>query len=228
MFVPLVALIAAGPASAQSADPTRWTGPYSRVRAGWSFQPKDGAEKIAYDTNLDGTYGDTVRTAAGADAFSPGNCGGYARGATPAQGCKGDKGGLEWAVHAGYDFDLGGPVIGLVAEFGAGYAADAVSSFSTTPASYTMVRTQEYAYGLRARAGYVFGPQRNTLVYATGGGVRAKLDNEFRTTNAANSFTLGGDTKAWGYRIGAGVEQRVDPRLSIGLQYLFTSIDDKG
>jgi opacity protein-like surface antigen len=228
MLVSLAAFVAAGPALAQSADTNSWTGFYAGARAGWNFQPKDNDEIIAYDTNLDGNYGDTVRTSAGANAFSPGNCGGYARGASPASGCKKDRGGLEWAVHAGYDYDLGGPVIGVVGEFGAGYAEDAVSSFSTTPASYTMIRTQKFTYGLRARAGYAFGAQRDTLVYATAGGVRAKMHNDFRTTNTANSFTLGGDTKAWGYRVGAGVERRVDPHLTIGLQYLLTSIDDDG
>ena len=34
--------------------------------------------QVVFDTNRDGTYGDTVRTIANVDAFSPGFCGGAA------------------------------------------------------------------------------------------------------------------------------------------------------
>ncbi len=69
-------LAAASPASAQTSD--SWTGPYVGGRLGLGFQPKDKNETILFDTNLDGSFGDTVNTAAGTNAFSPGFCGGAA------------------------------------------------------------------------------------------------------------------------------------------------------
>jgi outer membrane immunogenic protein len=177
-----VAVASAAPALAQSADPASWTGFYVGGRAGYSFQPGDGDETIKFDNNLDGNFGDTVRTAAGANAFSPGFCGGTARSAVAADGCAKDKDSLEFALHAGYDFDLGKVVVGGLAEIGMGYAEDSVTAFSTTPASYTWTRRMAENVGLRARVGHAFGAERNTLVYGTGGGVWAKMENKFRSS----------------------------------------------
>jgi outer membrane immunogenic protein len=226
-IVALAAIVAAMPAYAQSTDGS-WTGFYAGARVGYSFQPGDGDERLAFDNNLDGGFTDTIRTAAGADAFSPGFCGGRALGSTPGAGCASDNDSLEWALHAGFDFDLGGPVVGVVAEGGIGYAEDHVTGFSTTPASYTLTRRMKENAGVRARAGYAFGAERNTLVYGTGGVVWAKMSNDFTSSNVANAFTLNEDDSAWGYRVGGGVEQRVTPNLSFGLQYLFTSLKDRG
>jgi outer membrane immunogenic protein len=216
------------PALAQSAEPTNWTGFYVGGRAGYSFQPGDGKETVLFDTNLDGNFGDTVRTAAGANAFSPGFCGGGARSAVAADGCTKDNDSLEFALHAGYDFDLGNVVLGVLGEIGMGYAEDSVTAFSTTPANYTWTRRMAENYGVRARAGYAFGTQRNTLVYATGGIVWAKMDNSFRSSNRANAFQDLSDDTVTGWRAGLGVEQRVHKNLSIGLQYLHTSLKDNG
>lgn len=228
-FILAAAVLAtATPALAQSADPTSWTGFYAGVRAGYSFQPGDGDETIKFDNNLDGNFGDTVRTAAGANAFSPGFCGGSARSAVAAAGCSKDNDSLEFALHAGYDFDLGKVVIGVLGEVGMGYAEDSVTAFSTTPANYTWTRRMAENYGVRGRVGYAFGAERNTLVYGTGGVLWAKMDNSFRSSNRANAFTDLSDDTVMGWRAGAGVEQRVHKNLSIGLQYLHTSLKDNG
>ncbi|MDO6415710.1 outer membrane beta-barrel protein [Sphingomonas sp. BIUV-7] len=221
-------LATATPAFAQSADPSSWTGFYVGGRAGYSFQPGDGDETVLFDNNLDGNFGDTVRTTTGANAFSPGFCGGGARSAVAANGCTKDNDNLEFALHAGYDFDLGGFVVGGLAEIGMGYAEDSVTAFSTTPANYTWTRRMAENYGLRARAGYAFGAERNTLVYGTGGVVWAKMDNSFRSSNRANAYQDLSDDKVMGWRAGGGVEQRVHKNLSIGLQFLHTSLKDDG
>jgi outer membrane immunogenic protein len=209
------------PAAAQNAD---WTGPYFGGRLGYTTQPEDKDETILFDTNLDGKFGDTVRTASGANAFSTGFCGGAAGTAT-ATNCN-DRDGTEWAVHAGFDYQLGSAIVaGVVAEYGRSTIEDSVSAFSTTPAFYTFTRRLRDHASARARLGFATG---NTLVYGTGGVAYGKLRNSFRTNNAVNSFTAATNDDAWGYKAGGGVEQRVSPNFSIGAQYLYTSLKDKG
>ena len=72
----LLATALASPALAQ--DSGDWTGFYIGGHVGYAFQPNDDDETILFDTDLDGNFGDTVRTSAGANAFSPGFCGGAA------------------------------------------------------------------------------------------------------------------------------------------------------
>lgn len=211
------------PAMAQE-DASSWTGFYVGGQLGYEFQPNDGDETILFDTNRDGSFGDTVNTAAGANAFSPGFCGGAANGPTPAQGCKDDKDGVEWAGHVGYDLQFGGIVVGVVGEYGRSTVTDSVSAYSTTPARYTMTRRLRDNAGLRARAGLALG---DTLVYGTGGGAWGKIRNSFTTSNGANSFTNTGNDDAWGYKFGGGVEQKITPNFSIGAQYMYTSLKDK-
>lgn len=205
-------------------DDGSWTGVYVGGRLGYAGQSKDNGETVLFDTNLDGTFGDTVRTGAGADAFSTGFCGGSALASTAANGCAGDEDGADYAVHVGFDYDFGSFVVGAVGEYGRADISDSVTAFSTTPASYTLVRELEDTFGLRARLGFDLG---STLIYATGGGVYGKLNSTQFTSNAVNAFaTRGGDDYEFGYRYGGGIEQRVGRRFSIGAQYLFTQIKD--
>lgn len=219
-----VAVGALLPSSALAQDSEAgWTGAYVGGRLGYAFQRSDRDETILFDTNLDGSFEDTVTTAAGANAFSPGFCGGAATGPTPATGCRDDRDGTDWAVHAGYDLELGGLVVGLVGDYGRTSISDSVAAFSTTPAFYTMTRRMRDNASIRARVGVGLG---NTLIYGTGGAAWGKIRNSFATSNTANSFTNTGNEDSWGYRVGGGIEQRVAPNFSIGLQYLHTSLKD--
>lgn len=216
----LAAVAVPAVAAAQSSD---WTGPYVGGRLGYTTQPKDKDETVLFDATLDGTFGDTVTTVTGANAFSPGFCGGVARSATT-NGCA-DRDGTEWAVHAGYDYQLGSSVVvGLVAEYGRSTIVDGVTAFSTTPAFYTLSRRLRDSAALRARAGFRLG---DTLIYGTGGIVYGKIRTGFATNNAVNTFAVsGGVKKAYGYRFGGGVEQRITDNFSIAAQYLHTSLKD--
>lgn len=217
----IAALATSAPAAAQSAD---WSGPYVGGRIGYAWGADDNDETILFDTNLDGNFGDAVNTAGGANAFSPGFCGGSPDSAVALDGCSKDDNGLDWGIHAGYDFDFGSVVVGGLVEYGMSDVEDAVTAFSITPASYTFNRKMRGTLGLRGRIGLDAG---SFLPYVTAGVVRARIKNSFSTSNAVNAFDLNeGSHTETGYRLGGGVETMFGP-VSVGLLYLFTSVKDK-
>lgn len=222
-----IALLAAiaTPAFAQS-DDAPWSGFYIGGNAGASEPVGSNDGRILFDTNLDGQFGDTVRTTTGADAFSPGFCGGAANARTPASGCSADKGGADYGLRVGYDWQVNDWVFGILGEYTQGDSRDSVSAFSTTPAFYYMTRDLDTTTAIRGRVGRAFGQNGDWLAYATVGAVRAKITTEFETSNAANSFTPSGDTDANGVQAGIGIERKVLDNLSLGLEYLHTRIQD--
>lgn len=225
-----VALLALGasPAFAQSAayDST-WTGGYVGGFAGGVMDPDD-SDRILFDTNLDGSFDDSVLTGAGADAFSPGFCDGTARGSTPADGCNDNSGGAEWGLRVGYDWQIGDLVVGVLGEYGSNDARDAVTGFSTTPASYTMLRKVDDIVAIRARAGMAFGGggRADNLVYVSAGYAQASIENTFLTTNGANTFTNNGDSDADGAQLGIGYERQIGEAFAVGIEYLRTNLKD--
>jgi len=80
----------------------------------------------------------------------------------------------------------------------------------------------------RGRVGMSFGGEGQWLGYATAGAVRGRISNSFATSNTANAFTPSGSDDANGYQAGLGIERRVLGNLSIGLEYLYTRLDDDG
>ncbi|QCB54812.1 porin family protein [Sphingopyxis sp. PAMC25046] len=229
-FAALLAVSAASmiavPAFAQDNRDTSqdFDGPYISIGGGASLQGSDRGESLIFDTDRDGTYGDQVTTVGGTDAFSPGFCNGAATG-TANLGCRNDKDGPEFFGRLGYDKRMGNFVLGAVVEGGHSVARDSVSGFSTTPASYTMSREADYQANARLRAGYT--PGGGALLYVTGGGAYARLDNKFVTSNTANSFDDNGKTNAWGYTVGGGAEVMVTNNIGLGLEYLYTDVKDK-
>lgn len=226
-----LAIAAATPAMAQSADgPQNWTGPYVGGSLGYGWQPnfdRDTKEVVAFDTNGDGNYGDTVRTAGGGNAFAPGFCRGRALGSAPSS-CVGDKDGrTAWKVHAGYDYQIGNFVVGGVVEGGKSYIQNSVSAFSTTPAFYTLTRELSWDGAARLRAGYAL--PTGTLIYGTGGLAYGKIKNSFATSNGFNNFTeTNRSDKDFGWTAGGGIEQKVAQNFSIGVLYKYTRFNDDG
>lgn len=220
-FLLVPALLGAAPAFAQST----WTGGYLGALAGQSESSGGEDAAILFDTNLDGGFGDTVNTAAGANAFSPGFCDGAAIGRTPGEGCDGDDKGDDFGVRLGYDWQMSSWVFGVVGEYAQSDATDSVVAFSTTPASYTMTRELESIAAVRARLGVSFGSDMN-LFYVTAGFAQAQIENSFSTTNAVNTFTNNGDSEAEGPQYGAGYERRLGEHFSIGVEYLMSDLED--
>jgi outer membrane immunogenic protein len=224
--ISMTAMMTAVPALAQTADGEyRFNGPYVGGSVGISVQPNDTGESIVFDRNLDGRFGDTITTAAGANAFSPGFCNGGARGATPTGGCFNDKDDIEYFGRLGWDVQRNNIVVGVVGEFGKSEAEDYVTGYSTTPASYTLGRTFDWNAAVRGRVGYAAGGK--TLFYAAGGPAYARINNTFDTTNAANAFTTRNRKfNSWGYTLGGGVEQSVTRNISFGLEYMYNNYRD--
>ena len=213
--------VMATPALAQS-DDKPFDGFYVGATIGYDVQPNDDGETIRFDKNLDGTFGDSVLTSGGANAFSPGFCNGRATQATPAV-CTNDKDGISYSGRLGFDKQFGNIVAGVVVEGGRNEITDSVSAFSTTPARYTMTREIDFNAGARLRLGYA---ANTTLFYATGGLAYAKIDHSFSTSNTANAFAGRGKRDAWGYSAGGGLEQKLSKNISIGMEYLYNRLTD--
>jgi outer membrane immunogenic protein len=219
-----LALVSAAPAMAQdSTYDDSWTGFYVGGSFGFGAQSNNGGETLQFDTNLDGNFGDTVNTAAGANAFSPGFCRGQARGATPAGTCRSNKDGIEYFARAGYDQQMGNFVVGVMGEFGKANIRDSVSGFSTTPANYVYNREFDWQASIRGRAGYA---TNGALFYVAGGPAYARIDHTFTSTNTANSFTTTGDRNAWGVTGGGGVEIKATSNIAFGLEYMYSRYYD--
>lgn len=223
-----LAVMAAQPASAQS-QATTFDGPY--VSGAVSLDSIDsGAKGLEFDTNRDGTFGDTVRVGnatTGPDAFGPGFCTGAANGNNAGLGCTGDDAEMGYALRVGFDKRFGSLVGGLLIEGSKSDAVDFETGFSSTPASYTFGRQIDKAIAGRARIGLSPGDGRG-LLYATGGVSYADIDRTFTTSNTANSFTLNedGDDMVWGYQAGGGGELVLGGGFTLGLEYLYSRYED--
>ena len=210
----------AAPALAQSTPD--WSGPYIGVYAGAVENHEQSGETLIFDRNLDGVFNDTVTTSGGADAFSTGFCQGGAQTSVVADGCNVDDTGVEGLIRAGYDMQFGQIVVGVVADWSAMNVSDTVTGYSTTPANYVFTRELNDLAALRARVGFATGP---ALIYVTGGAAYGNIENRFRTTNAANSFTVQTDEDdADGWQVGGGLEWKLAPNLSITGEYLYSNL----
>ncbi|UZK67681.1 outer membrane protein [Sphingomonas sp. M1-B02] len=208
--------------AAPAAYAQEFNGPYFGGSIGYGISKGGDDERIRFDRGFDGSE-DVITTTAGTDAFSPGFCGGSATSSANSD-CEKDDGGIEFHLRAGYDVQFGNFVVGVVGEFGRSTVQDSVSSFSTTPASYTMTRTIDLEGSVRARLGYVLGEK--TLAYVTGGPAYAKIDNRFSTSNTANAFSDNGKSESWGFTAGGGLERSIAEGVSIGVEYLYSRYKD--
>lgn len=232
-------LLVAVPAAAQDMgaqdNPNRdpgvsrgFSGIYVGASGGYDVQPNDGGSTILFDRNLDGRFGDSVLTGAGANAFAPGFCNGAAQGAQGPQnggpGCRNDKDGWSYNARVGFDTQVGRIVYGVVGEFGKTNITDSVTGFSSTPANYVMTREIDWEAAVRARAGYT--PNDSTLFYGTFGPSYARIDRDFSSSQSTNTFTQSGKRNQFGFQGGGGIEQRIGDNFSIGMEYVYHQYRD--
>jgi outer membrane immunogenic protein len=216
----------AAPAMAQESD-GGFNGIYVGAAGGYDVQPNDGDAQVLFDRNLDGRFGDVVRTGSGANAFAPGFCGGQATNQlSPGAGgrCTKDKDGWAYYGRIGADAQRGRIVVGVVGEFGTSNITDGVTAFSGTPASYVFNRGIDWEGGIRGRAGFT--PNDTTLFYGTFGPGYARIDRAFGSTNTTNTFTGSGKRNQFGIQGGGGIEQRIGQHLSFGLEYMYHQYQD--
>ena len=215
------------PVSAQeTTEDQPFSGIYVGATGGYDVQGNDVGSSITFDRNLDGRFGDSVLTGTGANAFSTGFCNGAAVSQlSPGAGggCYKDKDGWAYYGRVGMDAQRGNIVVGVVGEFGKTEITDAVTAFSTTPASYVMYRNIDWEASVRGRAGYAV---NTTLFYGTFGAGYAKIDRRFASTNATNTFTGSGDRNQFGILGGGGIEQKISRNISIGMEYMFHQYRD--
>ena len=218
------AVLAVSPASAQEVT-TGFSGIYVGAAGGYDVQGNDRNSSILFDRNLDGRFGDAVTTAAGANAFSSGFCNGAttATTLTGGRGCRKDQDGAAYYGRVGMDAQRGNIVVGVVGEFGKSEITDSVTAFSTTPASYVMTRSVDWEASIRGRAGYAV---NTTLFYGTFGAGYAKIDRDFYSTNTGNAYQQSGKRQQFGILGGGGIEQKVTPNISVGMEYMFHQYQD--
>ena len=215
----------AAPALADDSAPS-FNGAYISIFGGYSM-PKDGSsDRLIFDRNNDGTFGDTVVNSSNVDAFSPGFCNGSFSTNVPTAGCAKDSSRTDYGARIGYDSEMGGNfVIGGLIEVNKSEATESTTGFTSTPAAYEITRRLDYAVSARARLGFKAGSR--ALIYATGGGSYAKIKHDFRTTNTVNAFTPSRDgDMVWGWQAGGGVEYLVSDHFSIGAEYLRSRYSD--
>ncbi|KQN22166.1 outer membrane protein [Sphingomonas sp. Leaf30] len=209
----------------ETTEDAPFNGLYVASAGGYDVQPNDAGSSILFDRNLDGRFGDAVATAAGTNAFSSGFCNGAttATTLTGGRGCRKDKDGAAYYGRVGIDTQRGNIAVGVVGEFGKSEITDSVTAFSTTPASYVMTRSVDWEASIRGRAGYAV---NTTLFYGTFGAGYAKIDRDFYSTNTGNAYQQSGKRQQFGILGGGGIEQKVTPNISVGMEYMFHQYQD--
>ncbi len=190
-----------------------WTGFYAGVQLGGAFGGSSGV--FSMDRNRDGAYGDYIA------AFDPSQpvCAG--------DGC-GFSGSFDNGViggaHVGYDMQFDRFVLGALVDISVTDIGDRQSGFSGTPAFYHIDRELEWLLTARGRLGYVFAP--NWMAYATGGLAVGEVKYSFASNTPATVGVSGGGGTEIGYSVGGGVETKLTPRVTLGVEYLYTNLGD--
>lgn len=127
--------------------------------------------------------------------------------------------GVNYGVGVGYDFDLGGLVAGIEAEYsdssGEQEADETLDGINFT----SSVETGRDIY-VGGRVGFRAAP--STLLYVKGGYTNTSIEANYETASDRFEF----DTNADGWRLGAGIEQLFGPNAYGKLEYRYSNYNN--
>ncbi len=124
--------------------------------------------------------------------------------------------GLAYGIGAGYDFDAGGVVLGLEAEY-----AGSTAEVEFDDGDYEGFGIGNVSAGRDLYLGARVGVKANDdlLVYAKGGYTNATFD--IRSSDGANEYRADIDTD--GYRVGAGLEYALSGKTFAKVEYRYSN-----
>lgn len=136
------------------------------------------------------------------------------------KGNGGGRDGVAYGLGAGYDFQMGGAVLGIEGEAMDSSAKGCETNFiAATDRICANAKRDLYA---GARIGVAVTP--STLLYAKGGYTNARLGvNYTDTATPANNFAT--RTNLDGFRVGGGVEQKFGQNLYAKAEYRYSNYE---
>lgn len=123
--------------------------------------------------------------------------------------------GVAYGVGAGYDFDLGGVVAGVEAEYTDSSGKESFDETVDIPISGRIATGRDIYVG--GRIGFAVAP--TTLVYAKGGYTNTSVEAAFEGDDDRFEF----DTNADGWRVGAGIQQMIGSNAYAKLEYRYSN-----
>lgn len=131
---------------------------------------------------------------------------------------------VAYGGEVGFDFDLGGFVVGAYAGADFSNAAEGFDFDTATPAEPRILLESDRNVYVGARLGFVAGDR--AMIYAKGGLSRATLDesNPSGTTRTINFPT--GEDEFDGYHFGGGVEFALTEMFYVRADYTHTKYED--
>jgi outer membrane immunogenic protein len=127
--------------------------------------------------------------------------------------------GFGYGVQAGYDFAVGGAVLGIEAEYSDSEAKVDVESGDVENFGFGRVSAGRDLY-IGARVGTMLSP--DAMIYAKAGYTNAKYN--FLASDGTTEFSQDLDTD--GYRLGAGVEYGLSSNAFFKLEYRYSNYSD--
>jgi outer membrane immunogenic protein len=127
--------------------------------------------------------------------------------------------GVGYGVQLGYDFDLGGAVIGAEAEFSDSTAKVDFEDGDFEGFGLGQVDSGRDLY-FGVRLGAKVGP--NAMIYAKGGYTNAK----YELSSSYNGTAFESDIDVDGYRLGAGAEYALSDNAFIKLEYRYSNYSE--
>lgn len=137
------------------------------------------------------------------------------------RGDGGGRDGVTYGVGVGYDFQLGGAVVGLEGEANDS-SVDACENGFVTAADRICLNAKRDLY-IGGRVGAVVGPR--TLVYAKAGYTNARVGVNYDDGTAAGAGNFRLNENLDGVRVGAGIEHMLGRNTYVKAEYRYSNYE---